>query len=85
MMTAERFWDTLPHCCGYPKCDGDLEATPHSKECPLFGKKEMDAFVFASAYAAELRESWKEAHDAVIDMENECKELRERIAALEKK
>lgn len=24
-----------PKCIGYPDCDGDLVATPHSEKCPL--------------------------------------------------
>jgi phosphoribosyl-AMP cyclohydrolase len=25
-----------PRCIGYPKCDGNLVAEPHSEECPLY-------------------------------------------------
>jgi len=50
-LTAREFWDTLPHCCGYPNCDGDLVATTHSEGCPLFGRKELSEFEFATAYA----------------------------------
>jgi hypothetical protein len=24
------------HCVGYPSCDGDLEGTEHSPECPCY-------------------------------------------------
>ena len=24
------------HCIGYPDCDGDLEAEPHSEKCPMY-------------------------------------------------
>ncbi len=25
-----------PHCIGYPDCDGDLVAEPHSPKCPMY-------------------------------------------------
>src|SRR5271165_6529578 len=50
---VRKFWDTLPHCCGYPKCDGDLEGIEHSEDCPLFGKEEIGMFEFAELYAAK--------------------------------
>jgi hypothetical protein len=71
--TAEQrvidFWNSLPHCCGYPFCDGDLEGEPHSQKCPLFGRKELSRIEFAEAYAhsritslAEEAEREAEAH-----------------------
>ncbi len=50
--STEQFWNSLPHCLGYPECDGDLVATPHEPGCPLFTEKALSVLEFAEAYAA---------------------------------
>jgi hypothetical protein len=45
---ARELWRSLPHCCGYPECDGDLVATPHSQKCPLFGRVELSVTEFGA-------------------------------------
>ena len=35
---AAKFYYSLPHCCGYPKCDGELVGLEHEPECPMYGK-----------------------------------------------
>lgn len=54
---AEQKWNKLPHCCGYPKCDGDLVGIYHSEECPMFGDKtEPTRQQFAADFAHQIRE-----------------------------
>jgi hypothetical protein len=50
---ARELWRSLPHCCGYPECDGDLVATPHSQKCPLFGRVELSVTEFGAYCIAE--------------------------------
>jgi hypothetical protein len=53
--TAQEFYQTMPHCCGYPNCDGDLEGQGHDPGCPLYPDcEELGLFDFAEAYAASL-------------------------------
>jgi hypothetical protein len=74
--SAEQFWNSLPHCCGYPFCDGDLEGHPHSQKCPLFGRKELSRIEFAEAYArvaAPQRWTDQDLYDAYLHgCEDDC-------------
>jgi len=79
-MTAEEFWDTLPHCCGYPNCDGDLETTAHSEGCPLHNRKEISEMEFASLYAAEVN---KELAEALNDERTKLFSFLEQMSTLE--
>ena len=59
---AREFWKTLPHCCGYPQCDGDLVGIEHDSKCPLYGKKELTLIEFAAMFgAAERNRARREA------------------------
>ena len=59
---AREFWKTLPHCCGYPQCDGDLVGIEHDSKCPLYGKKELTLLEFAAMFgAAERNRARREA------------------------
>ena len=49
---AREYLAKQPHCIGYPKCDGDLTATPHSDECPISTCSEPGLDELLASYAA---------------------------------
>ena len=58
--------DAQEHCIGYPKCDGDLVATPHSEPCPFANKPEPKMRDRVEAYAEYRLTHQKEAILGVI-------------------
>lgn len=58
---ARVFFAALPHCIGYPGCDGDLEGLPHEPGCPLFTQKEMTLLEKVVAFAASVLSVAEEA------------------------
>ena len=80
---AETIWNSFPHCCGYPKCDGDLPGINHSKSCPLYGKEEPTLMEFGER-AIELAVEATHQSDFVAKYwRAEPKEIAERMAILE--
>lgn len=59
-------------CIGYPDCDGDLEATPHSEKCPAFKgeKRPSPKQIFDAGWAARASaataEKFTDREEAVI-------------------
>lgn len=76
---AREFYKTLPHCMGYPDCDGDLVGIDHSEKCPLFSKVDLGYMQFAVAFAtseisaavqAEREQACKDVCDFCSDTQN---------------
>ncbi len=54
---VKEFWEHVPHCCGYPACDGDLVGIAHSEKCPLFKRqREFTTMEFAVLFHQHMVE-----------------------------